>query len=55
MRITSVLRVEHRLLRVMMEAMSAWLAKATATAPMEMGQRVALLAELLVELAAQED
>ena len=54
-KITTVLRVEHRLLRVMMEAMSVWLAKAPASASAEMRQRVALLAIALETHALREE
>lgn len=41
--ITSVLRIEHRILRVMMEAVAEWLAKAPASASVEMRARVSPL------------
>jgi hypothetical protein len=46
-KITTVLRVEHRLLRVMMEAMVDWLSKAPASASVEMRAHIALLAVAL--------
>ena len=54
-KITTVLRTEHRLLRVMMEAMSDWLAKAPASAFVEMRQRVSLLAVALESHALREE
>jgi DUF438 domain-containing protein len=54
-KITTVLRVEHRLLRVMMEAMSDWLAKAPPSAAAEMRERVALLAIALETHAIREE
>jgi hemerythrin superfamily protein len=54
-KITTVLRVEHRLLRVMMEAMSEWLSKAPASASAEMRQRVGLLAVALENHALREE
>ena len=53
-KITTVLRVEHRLLRVMMEAMSNWLSKAPSSASAEMRERVALLAVVLETHALRE-
>ena len=53
--ITTVLRVEHRLLRVMMEAMSDWLSKAPASASAEMQVRVGLLAVALEAHAQREE
>lgn len=52
--ITTVLRVEHRLLRVMMEAMADWLSKAPTSASSEMRQRIALLA-IALEIHAQRE
>lgn len=54
-KITTVLRVEHRLLRVMMEAMSDWLSKAPSSASAEMRERVALLAVALETHALREE
>jgi len=54
-KITTVLRVEHRLLRVMMEAMSDWLSKAPASASAEMRARVGLLAVALETHAQREE
>ncbi len=54
-KITTVLRVEHRLLRVMMEAMSDWLAKAPPTAATEMRERAGLLAVALEAHAIREE
>ena len=54
-KITTVLRVEHRLLRVMMEAMSDWLSKAPASASAEMLQRAGLLAVALEAHARREE
>lgn len=54
-KITTVLRVEHRLLRVMMEAMSDWLSKAPASASTEMKARVELLAIALETHAQREE
>jgi hemerythrin superfamily protein len=53
--ITTVLRVEHRLLREMMEAMSDWLSKAPASASAEMRERVGLLAVALEVHAQREE
>lgn len=52
-KITTVLRLEHRLLRVMMEAISDWLSKASASA--EMKARVGLLAVSLEAHAQREE
>lgn len=52
--ITTVLRIEHRLLRVMMEAMAEWLAGAPATASAEMKTRFHLLF-LALEAHAQRE
>src|SRR5512144_1902687 len=52
--ITSVLRVEHRLLRVMMEAMAEWLAQAPPDASAEMRHRLSLLS-LALEVHAQRE
>jgi hemerythrin-like domain-containing protein len=54
-KITTVLLIEHRLLRVMMEAMSDWLSKAPASAAPEMRQRVSLLAVALETHALREE
>jgi hemerythrin-like domain-containing protein len=54
-KITTVLRVEHRLLRVMMEAMSEWLSKAPASAGLEMKSRLNLLAVALEVHAQREE
>ena len=54
-KITTVLRVEHRLLRVMMEAMSDWLSKAPSSASVEMRARIALLAVALETHALREE
>ena len=54
-KITTVLRVEHRLLRVMMEAMSDWLSTASPSASTEMRQRSALLAVALENHALREE
>jgi hemerythrin superfamily protein len=54
-KITTVLRVEHRLLRVMMEAMSEWLSKTPASAAGDMRQRISLLALALEEHAQREE
>jgi hemerythrin-like domain-containing protein len=53
-KITTVLRVEHRLLRVMMEAMADWLSKAPASAGAEMQARVELL-RIALEVHAQRE
>lgn len=53
--ITSVLRVEHRILRVMMEALAEWLAKAPASASVEMRGRVSLLFAALEAHAQREE
>ena len=53
--ITSVLRVEHRLLRVMMEAMAEWLSKAPLSASVEMRERGSLLAVALEAHAVREE
>ena len=53
-KITTVLRVEHRLLRVMMEAMADWLSKAPASASAEMQARVELL-RIALEVHAQRE
>ncbi len=53
--ITSVLRVEHRLLRVMMEAMAEWLAQAPPAASAEMRQRAGLLTLALEVHARREE
>lgn len=53
-KITTVLRVEHRLLRVMMEAMSEWLSKAPASAGAEMQARIELL-RIALEVHAQRE
>jgi hemerythrin superfamily protein len=55
MKITNILRVEHRLLRVMMEAMAEWLSKAPAAASDEMRGRVSLLAVALEAHAQREE
>ena len=54
-KITTVLSVEHRLLRVMMEAMSNWLAKAPVSAGAAMRERVSLLAVALETHAIREE
>jgi hypothetical protein len=54
-KITTVLRVEHRLLRVMIEAMSDWLSKAPPSASAEMRECVALLAVALEIHALREE
>jgi len=54
-KITTVLRVEHRLLRVMMEAMSNWLSQAPSSASAEMRERVGLLAVALETHALREE
>jgi hypothetical protein len=53
--ITTVLRVEHRLLREMMEALAEWLAKAPASASTEMRARISLLAVALEAHALREE
>ncbi len=53
--ITTVLRVEHRLLRVMMEAMSDWLSKTSSSASVEMREHMALLAIALEIHALREE
>jgi hemerythrin superfamily protein len=53
--ITSVLRIEHRILRVMMEAMAEWLAKAPASASVEMREHVSLLYVALEAHAQREE
>ena len=53
--ITDVLRVEHRMLRVMMEATAEWLSKAPATASSEMRARISLLAVALETHALREE
>lgn len=53
--ITSVLRVEHRLLRVMMEALAEWLSKAPASASVEMRERASMLAVALEAHALREE
>lgn len=53
--ITTVLRIEHRILRVMMEAMAEWLAKAPSTASIEMRERVSLLYIALEAHALREE
>lgn len=53
--ITTVLRVEHRILRVMMEAMAEWLSKAPASAGVEMYARVSLLFSALEAHAQREE
>jgi hemerythrin superfamily protein len=55
MKITDVLMVEHRLLRVMMEAMADWLSKAPASASDEMRERIGLLAVALEAHAQREE
>lgn len=55
MMITSVLRIEHRLLRVMMEAMAEWLSKTPPSAALEMRERVNLLAVALEDHALREE
>jgi len=52
--ITTVLRIEHRLLRVMMEAMADWLARAPASTSAEMKARFHLLF-LALEAHAQRE
>ena len=54
-KITTVLRIEHRLLREMMEAMSEWLAKAPASGGSAMRERVSLLAVALEAHALREE
>lgn len=53
--ITTVLRVEHRLLRVMMEAMAEWLSKAAPTDSAEMRGRAQLLGTALENHALREE
>lgn len=53
--ITSVLRVEHRMLRVMMEALAEWLSKAADASAVEMRARISLLAVALEEHALCEE
>jgi hypothetical protein len=53
--ITTVLRIEHRMLREMMEAMAEWLAQAPASAAVEMRERVSLLAVALEAHALREE
>ncbi len=53
--ITSVLRVEHRMLRVMMEALAEWLSKAADASAVEMRARISLLAVALEEHALREE
>lgn len=53
--ITTVLRVEHRILRVMMEAMAEWLAKAPGSASVEMRERISLLFVALEAHAQREE
>lgn len=53
--ITTVLRVEHRILRVMMEAMAEWLSKAPASASVEMRGRISLLYVALEAHAQREE
>lgn len=53
--ITTVLRVEHRLLREMMEAMAEWLAKSPPSAAAEMHARVSLLGIALEAHALREE
>ena len=53
--ITSVLRVEHRMLREMMEAMAEWLSKTPASADTEMRARISLLAVALEVHALREE
>jgi len=55
MKITDVLRVEHQLLHVMNEAMAEWLAKAPATAAVEMRSRTSLLFIALEDHAQREE
>lgn len=52
--ITTVLKIEHRILRVMMEAMADWLAKADALAALEMKERISLL-NIALEAHAQRE
>ena len=52
--ITTALRIEHRILRTMMEAMAGWLAKAPATASIPMRERMGLL-YLSLETHAQRE
>jgi hemerythrin superfamily protein len=54
-KITTVLRIEHRLLREMMEAMSEWLSKAAASEGAAMRERVSLLAVALEAHALREE
>lgn len=53
--ITTVLRVEHRILRVMMEALAEWLPSAPASASAEMRGRVSLLFVALEAHAQREE
>lgn len=53
--ITTVLKIEHRILRVMMEAMADWLAKADASAALEMKERISLLFTALETHAQREE
>jgi hypothetical protein len=53
--ITTVLRIEHRILRVMMESIAGWLAQAPATAAQEMRERIKLLEVALEAHALREE
>jgi len=53
--ITTVLRIEHRILRVMMEAMAEWLSKAPASASLEMRERMGPLYIALETHAQREE
>jgi hemerythrin superfamily protein len=53
--ITTMLRVEHRILRVMMEAMAEWLSKAPASPGVEMSARMSLLFSALEAHAQREE
>jgi hemerythrin superfamily protein len=53
--ITTILRVEHRILRVLMEAMSGWLSKAPASASVEMCERTSMLFVALEAHAQREE
>jgi hemerythrin superfamily protein len=55
MKITDVLRVEHRLLRVIMETVAEWLSKAPASASAEMRVRVGLLFVAVEDHAQREE
>lgn len=54
-KITTELRIEHRLLRAMMESLSDWLSKAPSSASAEMRQRFVLLGVALEDHALREE